>query len=604
MTYCTNYAIIFLLQYRAEFISKVTLIVKKRTLYLKDKLILMFLSLLVLPLILFGTLLFKIQKDVTTSFIQQNLSSSVAQQADRLSQELYMVKSLGNLFYLDDSVISALSAENGPDVEQLTQLSSKYTPCLGKLHATVAFLTADGQYCGGIPADFQPDPDRLNDFIDPSSNYTTWLTSYDLFSVEPSSVAIYAVRPLHDRTTWEQVGTLVISVPEHELRKICSGYLTENQNAYLLDLNGNLLCEVNNQNIPFKPKQLSFPQYTGSYYEREADQLINYYTESNAKWVLAVASNQKAILKPYRSSSQLFVGLLIIYFGVTVVLSFIFAKRLVRPIHELQKNIDLVKQGNLDTMVPVTSSDEIGQLSEQYNEMLCRIRDLLNGLMETQQAQHDAEMLALQAQINPHFIYNALASIRFLVFSDKKAETDRALLSLVNILHGTLSNPHDLSTIGQEIKLLKDYIDLQCISFSHPLSVTFDVDEEIRNCSICKLTLQPIVENAFIHGFDSESSDCALNISAKAVDDRIEITITDNGVGFDPSVKAKKATSVNGTPHTGLGIENVHERIKLAFGPEYGLRIESVPGKGTTVHVTIPIKQEKGDIMIYDSFNC
>lgn len=578
---------------------------KKRTLYLRDKLILLLLCLIVLPLLLFGTLLFHFQQRITTSFIRQTMAASVAQQADRLSQEIYTIRSMGNLFYLDKSVISALDQSDGPDAEALKQLSQKYCACLGKLHANVSFLGQDGQYYGNIPTSALPDADRLLSEINLSASSTAWLTSYDLFPIPPISTSVYAVRPIHKPDSWIPVGTLVIAVQESELRKICSGYLSKSQNACLIDRNGNLLCEVNNQNIPWNVDPQLFSQYTGSFYLADSDQLVSYYTESNAKWILAISSSEKALLEPYVDSTQTFITLIILYFFIAVALSFVVSKRFVRPIHELQKNIDLVKQGNLNAMVPVTSSDEIGQLSERYNEMLQQIKSLLKGLMDTQQAQHEAEMLALQAQINPHFIYNTLASIRFLVFSGKKEETDRALLSLGNILHGTLSNPHDLSTVGQEIKLLQNYIDLQRISFSHPLSVSFDVDKDVYSCQICKLSLQPIVENAFIHGFTSSgNSACSLSLCAKSIGNDVEISISDNGIGFDPAAKPEKKPTEDDPPHTGLGIGNVHERLKLAFGPQYGLRIESSPGSGTTVYVTIPKRQKKGDVFIYDSSDC
>lgn len=579
---------------------------KKRTpTTLRQKFIFIFLGLLALPLCLFGTLLFHMQTQITASFIQHTMASSVAQQADRLSQELYSVRSLSNLFYLDNAVVTALSAPGSPDADQLQQLSRKYTAALGRVHAQVSFLGNDGIYYGEIPAAFLPDEQELHAMVHSTNGSPIWLSSASFSTVLPGVSCVYSARPIHNRITWERVGTLLIAVHESELRKICSGYLSESQNAYLYDQSGHLLCSVNNQTISYVPPIEKCSLYTGSFTENShGSQLVVYHAVNNTNWTLVISSSEQALFQPYLQSNQLFGLILLLYFCITLVLIFIMSKRFVQPIHELQKNIDLVKQGDLDTMVPVTNNDEIGQLSIQYNEMLQQIKALLTGLMDTQQAQHEAEMLALQAQINPHFIYNALASIRFLVFAGKKEETDKALLSLVNILHGTLSNPHALSTVGQELKLLQDYIDLQCISFSHPLSVKFDVDESIRSCKICKLTLQPIVENAFIHGFASTRTECCLTICAKDLGDKVEITISDNGVGFDPADFRPKQWSEE-TPHSGLGVDNVHERLQLTFGPEYGLRIESTPGKGTTVYVSIPKTQiNEGDVLIYDSSDC
>lgn len=568
---------------------------------LRTKLICIFLCMIVLPLAIFGMALFAIQQRITESFLRQSMESSVAQLADRLNQELVNVRNLSNLYYLDEDLTAALSGQNNTPASAvaLQEAASRYTACLGLLHVDVSFLDLNGNVYGSA---WLPDPDRLLAAVDSNRGNAHWLSARDLGTGD----CVYAVRPLHDRSNWNPVGTLVISANETELRKIYSGYLSESQNAYLLDRQGNLLSFVNNQGVDYVPDIAQCPLYYGSYLDDSlpTPQLITYHTITTNSWVLVVASNMTALRQPYATSTNLFLTVLLVYFMVTIVLSMLFANRFVRPIRQLCDNIALVKEGNLDTGVPVTSSDEIGHLSEQYNEMLLRVKELMADNMAAQQSRHEAEMQALQAQINPHFIYNSLASVRFLIFAGKNAEADRALLALINILHGTLSNPHALSTVGQEIKLLQDYIELQRISFSRTLTVEFDVDESVRNCRICKLTLQPLVENAFSHGFAASQTHCSLTVRAKDRTDLVEISIADNGGGFDTKSARPKDWGGQDGPHTGLGIANVHHRLVLAFGPAYGLTMESSPGQGTTAHIVIPKKEEEGGALIYDGSDC
>ncbi len=568
---------------------------------LRSRLICIFLALIVLPLGGLGILLFRMQRQITESYLEESTVESAAQLSDLLSHALFGVRSASNLFYMDETLKDELSPASAktPDAAVLRQLSAKYNTCMSRLSGDVFFLTPDGTYGAASPVSL-PTLAELKTRIDMGSGNVTWLSGCDLES--GSDTSVYAVRPLHDHDTWEQLGVLLIAVQESELWKACSGYLVGTQNAYLLDRNGNLLTCVNNQGIDYAPDPDRCSLSSGLFREEAAgtEQLVVYNTIKEGGWVLVISSDLDALREPYNASSRTFLLILAVYFVLAVILSIVLTDRFVRPIRQLRDTIDLVQEGDLDAVAPVTSHDEVGQLSEHYNLMLARIRELLNRLMDEQQSRHEAEMQALQAQINPHFIYNALASIRFLVFSQRNQEADHALLALVNILRGTLSNPHELSTVGQEMKLLEDYIELQRISFSRPLTVEFDVDPGISACRICKLTLQPIVENAFVHGFEPGQEECRLFIQAKERDGQVEIAISDNGIGYD-TTKPRPAAREGERLHTGLGIENVHERIQLAFGEQYGLKTVSAPGQGTTVTVIIPNTRAEGGALVYDS---
>lgn len=571
---------------------------------LRTKLVFYFLFGFVIPIIVFGLLLFSLQFRNSEKYLVKSQETSVFQLADRISQELRDIQAISNLYYLDDELITGLSEEAaGTNVdlhEKLDQMARTFSSGLGTMNADIALLDADGVYFSNASNLKRPSAQQLSSLVRRQGNLS-WFTSFSFEegTVEPSM--LYAYRPLHDRTTWEQVGALLISIKENALQKIYAGYLTEAQNAYLIDNQGNVISCVDNQGVSYAIPGSILPLYSGSFRDTAdgVPQLVSYYAIQSAGLKLVVASDLTALRIPYRQTTLVFLGILLLYVILALTATYFLPRRFVRPIQELQANIYLVKQGNLDTMVPVTSSDEIGQLSEQYNDMLRRLRELVDGLMEAQQAQHKAEMHALQAQINPHFIYNSLASIRFLVFSKQNEAADQALIALISILRGTLSNPHEFSTVGQELKLLQDYIVLQRISFSRALHVEFQVDDNIRGCKLCKLTLQPIVENAFLHGFAGGQEDCSLQISARDLGSRVEITIRDNGCGFDPDAP-RQATQDGSLPHTGLGISNVHERLQLAFGPEFGLRTESAPGAGTAVTVSIPKFQAQGGAVVYD----
>lgn len=572
---------------------------------MRAKLICMLFGLIVLPLGIFGTALFAIQRNITESFVTDSLEESTTQLAAHFNQELQTVCGLGNLHYLDEDLTAFLSGRNDSSAppEAFRKVTEKYSAYPSRIYSEVSVLTPEGTLYSGTDYTGILDPAAVAEPLRARRSNTAWLSVYDFPAGSVSPDYVYAVRPLHDRGTWEPIGTLILSVRETELRKIYSGYLSESQNAYLLDQRGNLVSFVNNQGVDYRPRAEDCALYYGFFLDKTGEhaQYVSYHTVSAGAWTLVVTSDPDVLWQPYQTATRTFLTLLVLYFAATILLAVYFSARFVQPVRQLRDNIALVRRGHLDTMVPVTSSDEIGQLSEQYNAMLLRIKELLSTVVEEEESRHNAEMQALQAQINPHFIYNSLASIRFLVFSRKNEEAEQALLSLINILRGTLSNPHVLSTVGQEIKLLQDYVSLQRISFGRPLTVEFEVDESVRDCRICKLTLQPIVENAFIHGFAAKQEHCRLTIRAEDLGAEALLTVADNGAGFDTqSARPRKWGGVD-SPHNGLGLNNVRQRLALTFGQSCGPEVESTPGNGTTVRITIPKTEEKGDVLVYDN---
>lgn len=575
---------------------------------LRIKLVVYFILGFVIPIVIFGILLFALQQRNSQRFMVRSQETSALQLADHISRELRSIQSLSNLYYLDNALVKSLikGTEGAEELYQKSrELSRTYSSVLKNIQVDIAVLDSDGICRNCNPDSVHPNAAVLNDLVRRQGNLS-WFTPYHFKNRVGNDIALYAYRPLHDRNTWQQVGALLITLKESELLKIYSGYLSESQNAYLIDDQGRIVSWVDNQSVTYDIPNKILPLYSGTFQDRAEGipQLVSFYSLQTAGLKLVIASDLNVLRGAYRQTTFLFLEILVLYVLLALCATYILPKSFVRPIHELQKNIDLVKQGNLDVMVPVTSSDEIGELSERYNEMLRRLQEVLSELMSAQQAQHQAEMNALQAQINPHFIYNSLASIRFLIISKQNTEADQALVALISILRGTLSNPHEFSTVGQELKLLQDYIALNRISFSRPLRVELHADESIRNCRLCKLMLQPIVENSFIHGFFGRENrkECILWISALDRDDHVEITLRDNGCGFDPNAPAPPEDT-SCIPGSGLGMANIHERLQLAFGPEYGLRVESILGVGTTVIVTIPKQQPQGGAFVYDNFD-
>ena len=308
-------------------------------------------------------------------------------------------------------------------------------------------------------------------------------------------------------------------------------------------------------------------------------------TVRNPLWQTVIVTPDQQLQSQYKSVS-LIPTLTIPFVVVVVAFSVIFSRYIVKPIERLTKNVQQIGQsGTLSQRIEIHSKDEIGILSSEFNNMLNRIDKLMTAMMDEQQAKRNAELQSLYAQINPHFIYNTLASIRFLIISGDTQRADSALSDFISLLRNSISTSEELCTIQEEINFLKRYISIQELFFDKPFHVVWDIAPDIRFCKMIRLTLQPIVENAILHGLKSKEGYKKLSIKIASVGDRILITIADNGVGTEKTLYFDEASSEYSK---NIGLKNVHSRIVLHFGKPYGLHFSSKPGEGTTVQMLIP----------------
>ncbi|MCD9026424.1 sensor histidine kinase [Cohnella silvisoli] len=279
--------------------------------------------------------------------------------------------------------------------------------------------------------------------------------------------------------------------------------------------------------------------------------------------------------------------LLIIAFCVVVliVLIWLITKTLLRRINELNKKMKLVENGNLQIEVTSHVGDEIGELTNRFGRMIRHVNELIQENYQNKIVQKDAELKALQAQINPHFLYNTLSIINWSALEIEAENISHLVTTLSNYYRTALNKGNNVIAIRDEMENTKAYLTIQLAMHDHKFDVALELDEEIYEYKTINLMLQPIVENALQHGIDcKEDGRGWVSISVAFAGDDIEFVVSDNGPGMDPSLIDEILVAGS----RGYGIKNVNDRIQLLFGEAYGLRIESVPGSGTTVVIRIP----------------
>ena len=257
-----------------------------------------------------------------------------------------------------------------------------------------------------------------------------------------------------------------------------------------------------------------------------------------------------------------------------------------KPVENMASICEEISEGDLDVRIHDDGHDELSFLSQSINSMVSEIENLLETqrIQETQKREIEIQML--QYQINPHFLFNTLNTLKLVAQMNHDDVVSDGIKSLSELLQNTLVNKNEFISIKEELENLKNYMAIMKIRYAGCFEEKFHIDESFSECRIPKLILQPIVENSIVHGSGSDGRLITVTITCEAQNDDILITIEDDGKGFNLNSLSTKPASAS--PLKGLGVENVDQRIKLSFGQEYGLTIDSKENEGTRCYILIP----------------
>lgn len=279
---------------------------------------------------------------------------------------------------------------------------------------------------------------------------------------------------------------------------------------------------------------------------------------------------------------------------VIILICYLIIQRLLRSLSEISDQMADIGQGNLQKRLPAMDYTELNLLTSKFNSMMGKIENLIEEKIKYEQEQRVLEIEVLQSQINPHFLYNSLTTIRWMASMARAGNVCQAILALNNVLQPVFSQPGILWSINKEQNFVQNYIDIMNYRFGDNIKCIYDISEEVGEIPVLRFLLQPAVENCITHGLRGMSNGL-ITISAGKTESILTIKITDNGYGIEPDMLEKITQSIAG--HTrpedtennhGFGLYNVNRRIKLHYGEEYGLSISSATGEGTTIQISIP----------------
>ncbi len=278
-----------------------------------------------------------------------------------------------------------------------------------------------------------------------------------------------------------------------------------------------------------------------------------------------------------------------------LLLGYRFARSIVRPISKLTDRMRKIEMGDLDNleeqalgMVSQTAQDEVSQLNRTFKMMIRRIRELIDENYSKQLIIRETELKALQAQINPHFLYNTLESINWLAKMNKQSKISEMVEALGYLLRSSIGLKDPLITLEKELSIVQSYVTIQKTRFEERLDFHMDIPKCFQDAMIPKLTLQPLIENAIRYALEPNIEPCTISITVEPMEHGLDLQVSDNGPGMTAEFISALQQGRIETRGEGIGLANITERIQLVFGQEWGTVIESVSGMGTTIHVQIP----------------
>lgn len=283
---------------------------------------------------------------------------------------------------------------------------------------------------------------------------------------------------------------------------------------------------------------------------------------------------------------------------LSAILTMLISRNLTRPLEMLMKTIQKIKSGDTELRTEIVNRDEIGELGRNFNEMLDQMEALKEKENQTNQLLSQARYNALQAQINPHFLYNTLDTMSSVAESRGCPEVSMLSQSLSNIFRYSLNMKEPFSTVARELMHLKNYTYIMSVRMQDNIQYIFDVDREVMQDKVPRLSLQPLVENALNHGLRNKRGEKKIEIKAKRTDGELHISVRDNGVGMDAekmNESLRENTAERAETGKSIGLHNINARLKMLYGEKYGLFIESSGEAGTCVHMTLPEKQGDGE---------
>lgn len=551
------------------------------------KLIVVYVFTGLLPMCLMFTLFYTQMRRVLVEREIKNMQSTFDQAVENVNTELALHQSMSDYLAFNQTIVQIVKTENKNSFEAYERMVKEFDPMMDSLsyfypeilQSTIYvrdFVIPHGTYLR--PAQEIED----ESWTAPEDNDIHWYADAD-----QGTVTLVRSMPLLDDGDG---GFLYISMDYSKIFDSMNLAVNEDYGVFVYNADNEALYE--NQQITKNAKyQMTFSDFQKAKNTKHSDYILLEKEIEQNGWHAACYLPKKGIISPMQPIllMVLLMWAACVIFSAAVIMKF--SGNMAHRLEKLTKTMTEVDEGNLDVELVSVEKDEIGDLTRGFNQMLSRIRQLIQEVYESRIRQKQYEMTALRAQINPHFLYNSLSLINWKALEIGSDDISKATLALSRYYRTSLNKGKNMMSVREEIDNVRSYLQIQEMFHDYSFEVKMDVAEDILDYRTLNLILQPLAENAIAHGIDRRrgKDPGVITITGRRDGDCVVLAVADNGVGMEQ----EKAQTILTEKSSGYGVRNVNSRIQLEYGESYGLSIESEPGTGTKVTVRIPgVEQE------------
>ncbi|AEV29620.1 HAMP domain-containing protein,histidine kinase [Sphaerochaeta pleomorpha str. Grapes] len=574
-----------------------------------SKLLLSFMMVAIIPIVLLGILSMRISIGATRKQLEKQVSSAAIRAGETLALTFTDLQDRLDLFCQDPQLLSVLTSPTKGESEKqqiyqkifflLAGKSSRFEMHVIAMDSTIAVSTAY------LPKTYNPKEFSSWGLLRTLGEVQGTKVYANRFSSESGTEMIASIGSAIRDTKGTILGYAIIDIPYQRIQEILDSVATELPLSYtILDTCQYLLYDDLSlgEGLPFitpaNQSKITSESPSGFLQDfSDKKYLLSSAPFLDNQFTLLSAVPMDLVFQSNNLIAIIAVAMAFIALLFCLLFSWLLAKNFSTSLSKIVLVMGEAEQGNLKARTDVVRDDELGDLANGLNKMIENLDELFEENLQKQDNLRLAEIKQLQAQINPHFLYNTLDSIKYLAKLKMTDEIDTVISRLGTLLKSSINSKGGVETVKETMFIIKSYLELQQICYPGKFDFSMDLDPDIYSFVLPKLIIQPIVENAIIHGMGYKLGKCTLLIKGKVYAESIIFEIIDDGIGMDEELVASvlSPTSVRKeTEGMSIGLKNIHRRIQLFFGNEYGLEIESSETFGTTVRIRLPISRQTG----------
>lgn len=585
----------------------------------RNKLLSIFILLIFIPIGFIYIIYNNVMKSIITTKYSESAKQSVYEAGSNIDFIIDSIADLSDMIVTNRDFIESLKGSSTESHEELNSILRNF--CTTNEEVESIYLTTKHKIFNvGASKTYVKqgiDINNINNIINTHGElvwFDTIPVRVKILSGEIPKNYFTLGRKIIDLNSLEDMGAIFIDVDETILEDSYKSLITEeNSELFICNEKGQIISHPNKDIIGKNIEEKNYAKEVLSsnidmgsieFTDDNVEKVCIYSNINSTDWKIVKIVTKDYLYKEITNMQRYMLIGVIIYVVITIIICLFFSSQISKPMVSMKNMMKKAENGDLRVRINVDRIDELGELGNSFNNMIGKMNEVVDKLVEEERIKKELELETLHAQINPHFLYNTLNTIKWMAKIQGDKSVSNAVTSLIKLLRVSINLGKEMITLEDEIDYVKNYIKIQNLRFNEKVNIIYNIHEDCLNCSIPKLILQPIVENSLIYGIreDEEEEPLEISINASIEGENLIILVEDNGPGISEEDLEKiftKEKDVN--KFSKVGLNNVNERIKLYCGEEYGVNIGNRSEIGTYVKVTIPrniMRKTNGDFLV------